>query len=82
MRRNKGRVTSDVGNGIGLGGISDGDYFIISRGSHLVRRVIHFTGRKAKVIVFTANNSPCFECHAAPNILLCFGQVALTIILS
>ncbi len=36
---------------------------------------------KQKVIVFAANNSRCCECHVAPTIILCFGLVALTIML-
>ena len=37
---------------------------------------------KQKRIVFAANNSRCYECHAAPTITLRFGLVAPTIILN
>ena len=37
---------------------------------------------KHKIIVFAANNSRCCECHVAPTIILCFGLVAPTIMLS
>jgi hypothetical protein len=52
MRRNKGRVTSDVLSIRYWVGISDGDYIVISMGSHLVRRVIYFSARKPKITVF------------------------------
>jgi hypothetical protein len=54
--------------------------FVISIGCYLVLGVIHFTAKNQEIIVLTINSPRC-ECHAAPTILLCFGQVAPTIIL-
>ncbi len=57
-------------------------FFVILMGYHLVWTVIYCSASKEKRIVFAANNSRCYECHAAPTITLCFGLLALTIILN
>jgi hypothetical protein len=85
LNKNPSRDTVHLHYGLGS---SAGQYFVISMGIWAAIFYeglfnIHFSSIKAKNnSIVTANNSPCYKCHAVPTILFCFGKVAPTIIIS